>query len=217
MKFYLEQYWVALVSLLSLSGLVSCTERKYINELPYMHHYEQYTKELSGIKDRIDSTFAMTDHEDEKLSDQDLDIQERYSIIMGVMPKKITNYKLYSFIDRWMSDPGNKQTSAQNKGADCAPFVSLLFNEVYQETISPVPENVFCSKNIELFTGRKFLQEGDILFFRYDKLHPISDEAIYLQNNRIIACTAGGLNIYDFNDQYFQLRYVAAGRLKPKS
>ena len=37
---------------------------------------------------------------------------------------------------------------------------------------------------------------------------------IYLHNDRILPCTEEGLNIYDFNDPYFQLRYVAAGRLK---
>jgi len=69
---------------------------------------------------------------------------------------------------------------------------------------------------LQLFTGRTFLKEGDILFFRYDKFHPISDVGIYLHNDRILACTNNGLNIYNFNDEYFQLRYVAAGRIKEK-
>ncbi|MFS4432219.1 NlpC/P60 family protein [Chryseobacterium sp. S90] len=217
MKLYLEQHWIALVILLSLSGLVSCSSGRYIEELPYMHSIEQYTKEQSGIKSHTDSAFTIADNHDEKLNEEEMDIKERYSIIMEVMPKNITNYRLYSFIDQWIGRAGSKQASDQKNKTDCAQFTSLLFNEVYQETVSPIPEKVFRSKTIELFTGRSFLREGDILFFRYDKLHPISDEGIYLQNNRIIACTAGGLNVYDFNDPYFQLRYIAAGRLKPKS
>jgi hypothetical protein len=195
---------------------VSCGSGRYIEELPYLHSSEQYTKELDGIKKRTDSTFAIEEFDDRKLNDEEMSIRERYSIIMRIMPKKVINYKLYSFIDQWIGSSA-KQMSNQKNGTDCAQFASLLFNEVYHETISPIPEKVFRSKDIELFTGRNFLQEGDILFFRYDKGHPISDEGIYLQNNKIVACTAGGLNIYDFNDQYFQLRYIAAGRLKPKS
>jgi hypothetical protein len=216
MKLYLEQYWIAIVTLLSILGLVSCGSGRYIEELPYLHSSEQYTKELDGIKKRTDSTFAIEEFDDRKLNDEEMSIRERYSIIMRIMPKKVINYKLYSFIDQWIGSSA-KQMSNQKNGTDCAQFASLLFNEVYHETISPIPEKVFRSKDIELFTGRNFLQEGDILFFRYDKGHPISDEGIYLQNNKIVACTAGGLNIYDFNDQYFQLRYIAAGRLKPKS
>ncbi|SMO72718.1 NlpC/P60 family protein [Chryseobacterium rhizoplanae] len=217
MKLYLDQHWVAVITLLSLLGLISCSSRRYIEELPYLHSSEQYTEELNWVKSRADSAFNTENEHSEKLNDEEMDIMERYSIIMGVMPKKVTNYKLYSFIDQWMGRSANKQTFDQKNGVNCAQFTSLLFNEVYQETLSPIPEKVFRSKDIELFTGRSFLQEGDILFFRYDKLHPISDEGIYLQNNRIVACTAGGLNIYDFNDKYFQLRYIAAGRLKPKS
>ncbi|MGV2451581.1 UNVERIFIED_CONTAM: NlpC/P60 family protein [Ralstonia mannitolilytica] len=216
MKLYCKQHWLAFVILPLFSGLLSCSSRRYIEELPYMNSSEKYSHETSGIKSHIDSA-SMADQYDRKLNDEEIDIQERYSIIMGVMPKKVTNYKLYSFIDQWIGRSAGRQTPDQKKGTDCAQFASLLFSEVYQQKISPVPENVFRSKDIELFTGRGFLREGDILFFRYDKMHPISDEGIFLQNNRIVACTADGLNIYDFNDPYFQLRYIAAGRLKSKS
>ena len=216
MKLYLEKDLVRLVTFLLLSGLMSCSSANYLDDIPYIYSSEEYSKELSNTKSRIDSSFTSVDHNNKKLNDEDLDIKERYSIIMGVMPQQITNYKLYSFIDGWIGTPYKKQMLEQKIGVDCANFTSLLFNEVYGETISAIPEKVFSSNSLELFTGRSFLREGDILFFRYEKSHPISDVAIYLQNDRIVACTASGLNIYDFNDKYFQLRYVAAGRLKLK-
>lgn len=214
---YLKRYQPAVMCFLFLSGLISCSSRKYIEELPYLDSSEHYTREMDELKSSDEAGVSLPDQQDKKSDDEEMEIRERYSIIMGVMPKNVINYKLYAFIDNWIRPGIKEQIPDQKDATDCAQFISLLFNEVYQETLSVSPEKVFRSKALELFTGRTFLQEGDILFFRYDKQHPISDEGIYLQNNRIIACTKRGVSIYNFNDPYFQLRYVAAGRLKPKS
>ena len=216
MKFYLEKYLVTTIIPVLFSGLISCRSASYLDDLPSMYSSERFSQNSDDTKGRIDSVFIHVDHNREGLSDEDLDIKERYSIIMGVMPREITNYKLYAFIDGWIGTPYQKEGAAKKEGVDCGHFLSLLFNEVYEETLSPFPEKVFSSSSIELFTGRDYLKEGDVLFLRYDKSHPISDEAIYLQNDKIAACTTSGVNIYDFNDKYFQLRYIAAGRLKSK-
>lgn len=216
-KILFKKYSIGFIVLL-LFALMSCSSKRYIKDLPYLFPIEQSNKELSLRKNYNDFLINDSYNDEEKINERELDIKERYSITMGVTPKKVTNYRLYSFIDQWIKTGGETTQSFNNeKQEGCGSFVSLLFNEVYNETISPVPEKVFTSKSIELFTGRNFLKEGDIIFFRYDKLHPISDEAIYLQNNKIIACTTTGLNIYDFNNEYFQLRYIAAGRLRSKN
>ena len=167
-------------------------------------------------KDQSDFKYSVVDDNPQGLSDDVLKIKEKYSIILEVMPKEIRDYKLYSYIDDWIGTPYRKQMLEKQVGADASYFVQALFSDVYGETFSKTPDGIFRSKSIQLFTGRTFLKEGDILFFRYDKFHPISDVGIYLHNDRILACTAKGLNVYNFNDEYFQLRYVAAGRLKEK-
>lgn len=216
MKFYVKHGCIIAVLILLLC-LTTCNSKKYIQELPYSYSSDQYIDELHKVKANIDSTYTHIDDNSERLSDEDLKIKEKYSIIMGIMPREITNYKLYSYIDKWIGTPYKKQSAVEKIGVDCTYFIPLLFNDVYGETLSQIPEKIFQSKSIQLFTGRTFLQEGDILFFRYNKFRPISDIGIYLQNDRIIACTTQGLNIYDFNDKYFQLRYVVAGRLKSKN
>ncbi len=198
-------------------ALISCNSKKYIKEIPYNFSSDSYVNSANGTKANVDKQFSNVDDNVEKLSDDELRIKEKYSIIMEVMPKEVTNYKLYSFIDRWIGTPYKKQSLEEKKGVDCSYFVQSLYSDVYGETFQKTPDGIFRSKAIQLFTGRTFLKEGDILFFRYDKTHPISDVGIYLHNDRILACTATGLNIYDFNDEYFQLRYVASGRLKPKN
>lgn len=196
--------------------ILSCGGKKYIQELPYHYSSDEFSKATIDQQKKIASNYSIVDDNPQGLSDDILKIKEKYSIIMKVMPKEVTDYKLYSFIDDWIGTPYKKQTLDKKIGVDASYFVQALFSDIYGETFSKTPDGIFRSKSLQLFTGRSFLKEGDILFFRYDKFHPISDVAIYLHNDRILACTARGLNIYDFNDEYFQLRYVAAGRLKEK-
>lgn len=194
----------------------SCSSKKYIRELPYHYSSEEFSNTSQTQKQQTDSNYSTIDDNSEGLSDEVLKIREKYSIIMEVMPKEIRNYNLYSYIDEWLGTPYKKQMLEKQSGVEMSYFVQALYSDVYRETFQKTPDGIFRSKAIQLFTGRTFLKEGDILFFRYDKFHPISDVGIYLHNDRILACTTKGLNIYDFNDEYFQLRYVAAGRLKEK-
>ena len=204
-------------ALLFLLILFSCNTQKYIQEIPYNFSSEQYFNTAHALKSDIDTQYSNLNDNFEKLTDEELRIKEKYSIIMEVMPKEISNYKLYSYIDQWIGTPYKKQSFEEKIGVDCSYFVQSLYSDVYGETFQKTPDGIFRSKALQLFTGRSFLKEGDILFFRYDKAHPISDVGMYLHNDRILACTEKGLNIYDFNDKYFQLRYVAAGRIKSKN
>ncbi|MCY0970724.1 C40 family peptidase [Chryseobacterium wangxinyae] len=197
--------------------LCTCTSQKYIQEIPYNFSSDEFNKSSYGLKNSVDAQYSDLDDNLEQLTDEELRVKEKYSIIMEVMPKEVTNYKLYSYIDRWVGTPYKKQSLDEKIGVDCSYFMQSLFSDVYGETFQKTPDGIFRAKSIQLFTGRTFLKEGDILFFRYDKEHPISDVGMYLHNDRILACTEKGLNIYNFNDEYFQLRYVAAGRLKPKN
>lgn len=194
----------------------SCGSKKYIKEIPYNYSSDDYSTQKAQQKDNTASQYSIVEDNSEGLSDDTLKIKEKYSIIMAVMPKDIKDYKLYSYIDDWIGTPYKKQMLEKKVGVDASYLVQALFSDVYKETFSKTPDGIFRSKDIQLFTGRSFLREGDILFFRYDKNNPISDVGIYLHNDRILACTTNGLNIYNFNDEYFQLRYVAAGRLKQK-
>ncbi|KMQ67957.1 glycoside hydrolase [Chryseobacterium sp. FH2] len=196
--------------------MLSCGGNKYIREIPYHYSSDVFSKTTLLKKEETASNYSVVDDNPQGLNDDTLKIKEKYSIIMEVMPKEVRDYKLYSYIDEWLGTPYKKQMLEKQVGVETSYFVQALFSDVYGETFSKTPDGIFRSKALQLFTGRAFLKEGDILFFRYDKFHPISDVGIYLHNDRILACTAKGLNIYNFNDEYFQLRYVAAGRLKDK-
>jgi hypothetical protein len=194
----------------------SCSSKKYIREIPYNYSSDSFSQTVQKQKEQSDFNYSVVDDNPAGLSDDILKIKEKYSIILEVMPKEIRDYKLYSYLDEWIGTPYKKQMLEKQVGVEASYFVQALYSDIYKETFPKTSDGIFRSKAIQLFTGRTFLKEGDLIFFRYDKFHPISDVGIYLHNDRILACTAQGLNIYNFNDEYFQLRYVAAGRLKEK-
>jgi hypothetical protein len=192
---------------------IGCSSKKYISQVPFKYDYSLETlKKQAKMEESGLSNKTVVNDNSENLSDAILALKEKYSIVLGVIPNKITNYKLYSYIDPWVNTP-YKEKSFSKAGVDCSYFVQSLYSEVYKVTLPKDPAGMWKSKSIQIFTGRSFLAEGDLIFFRYDKDHPISDVGIYLHNDRILACTSKGLAIYNFNDEYFQLRYIGAGRI----
>jgi hypothetical protein len=193
--------------------LLACSNKNYIAQIPFKYDYslellkKDAQMEETGLKNK-----TIVNDNSENLSDVILALKEKYSIVLAVMPSKITDYKLYSYIDPWINTP-YKEKSFSKKGIDCSYFLQSLYSDVYKVTLPKDPAGMWKSKSIQVFTGRSFLAEGDLIFFRYDKDHPISDVALYLHNDRILACTDKGLSIYNFNDEYFQLRYIGAGRI----
>ena len=192
---------------------LACYAQKYISQIPFKYDYSlDQLKKQSKIGEADLKNKTVVDDNSENLSDEILALKEKYSIVLAVMPNKIRNYKLYSYIDPWINTP-YKEKSFSKTGIDCAYFLQSLYSDVYQVTLPKDPAGMWKSKSIQIFTGRSFLAEGDLVFFRYDKDHPISDVGLYLHNDRILACTEKGLAIYNFNDEYFQLRYIGAGRI----
>jgi lipoprotein Spr len=199
--------------LILFSTLLGCGSENYIAQVPFNYDYSiDLLKKQNKMDDISLGNQAVVNDNSENLNDETLAIKEKYSIVLGVMPTKITNYKLYSYIDQWIDTP-YKEKSFSKDGIDCSYFIQSLFSSVFKVTLPKDPAGMFRSKSLQLFTGRTFLEEGDLVFFRYDKDHPISDVGMYLHNDRILACTDKGLAIYNFNDEYFQLRYIASGRI----
>lgn len=191
----------------------ACYAQKYISQIPFKYDYSlDQLKKQSKIGEADLKNKTVVDDNSENLSDEILVLKEKYSIVLAVMPNKIRNYRLYSYIDPWINTP-YKEKSFSKTGIDCSYFLQSLYSDVYQVTLPKDPAGMWKSKSIQIFTGRSFLAEGDLVFFRYDKDHPISDVGLYLHNDRILACTEKGLAIYNFNDEYFQLRYIGAGRI----
>lgn len=194
----------------------SCSSKKYINEVPYKISYEE--KEIENVLGVEKDTLGERLKEDYEinLTDKEIYLKEKYSIILKTFPREITNYKLYDFIDEWIGTPYGK-SGFSSDSLNIVPFTVELYKSAYKRKLPKTALEIFKSEQIELFIGRKYLEEGDIVFFRYSKDTPVSDIGIYLKNDKILASTKNsGLKVYNFKDEYFQYRFIAAGRLIPK-
>lgn len=193
---------------------LACGSPKYISEVPYKFQFDEAAiKKDLGLNDAV---VVKANEYDANLTDREIQLKEKYAIILNVTPKEIQNYSFYGFIDEWINTPYTHEKNMSKQGLNMVPFTQALYNQVYKIKLPAASAaEIFTSPLVEKFTGRAFLEEGDLIFFRYNKDLPVSDVAIYLRNDKILMSTrSSGLAIFDFNDSYFQTRYIAAGRVQ---
>ena len=137
-------------------------------------------------------------------------VTKKYSELLGVDEKNISNLKLYNFIDEWYGAPyqyGGKSKS----GVDCSGFTSILFKEVYEKNISGSSSSIYnqCEK-----ISKSDLREGDLVFFKIET-KDVSHIGIYLQNNKFVhASTKAGVMIDDLAEDYYKKYFEGGGKVK---
>lgn len=135
---------------------------------------------------------------------------EKYSNLLGVKPSDISNIALYSFIDQWYGTPYKYGGESKN-GIDCSNFVTLLYKEVFNKTISGPSGTIFNQCKV---TSNNSLKEGDLVFFKIHK-NKISHVGVYLQNNQFVhATTKKGVRIDNLNTTYYTTYFYKGACLK---
>lgn len=137
-------------------------------------------------------------------------LQEKYSAALGVDADKISNMKLYRFIDEWYGVP-YKYAGKSKTGVDCSGFTCLLYNDVYSAVLQGSAASLYTGCAI---IDKDDLREGDLVFFKIEK-DRISHVGIYLHNNKFVhASTSRGIIISDLTDAYYRKYFFKAGRPK---
>jgi lipoprotein Spr len=133
----------------------------------------------------------------------------RYAVLMDVEVEKITNRKLFEYINQWWGVPyrigGNTMA-----GIDCSAFVKSLSLETYSLDLPRTSREQaeYCQE-----IPRSDLREGDLVFFNTSGR--ISHVGLYLSNNKFVhASTSVGVVISDLNEPYWAKRFAKAGRLQ---
>ena len=72
----------------STIALLSCSSSRYLAELPYHYPTDAFYKAVLAQKKQINEQYTLVDDKGENLSDKELALREKYSIILAVPPKK---------------------------------------------------------------------------------------------------------------------------------
>jgi lipoprotein Spr len=140
-------------------------------------------------------------------------LQAKYAGFLNTTPDKITNIKLYKFIDQWMYTP-YKWGGMDKRGIDCSAFIQTLLKEVYNINIQRTSVNQFLDQYVDRFASVKHLSEGDLVFFRTMEDKFVSHVGLYLGYNKFINSSSKGVSIGSLADPYWKTKFVAAGRMK---
>ena len=162
-----------------------------------------------GEKKNPDLVFANNNSVSESpFIEKSLSLQLRYSLLLNTEVEKISNIKMFEFIDNWYGTRYRLGGTTKN-GIDCSAFSQLFFSTVYGISLPRTSkEQYYKSQKI----SRSHLQEGDLVFF--NTRGGVSHVGIYLQNNKFVhAATSGGVMISDFYDPYWHSRFIGVGRM----
>jgi cell wall-associated NlpC family hydrolase len=135
-------------------------------------------------------------------------IKNKYSSIIGVSKERISNKRLYSFVDQWYGVP-YRFAGNTRQGVDCSDFASILLKTVYGVSMSGgVGDFYKQSKHI----SKSEMREGDLVFFNING-KMLEHMGIYLQNNKFVhASVHSGVTIDDLDEPYYKKYYYKSGR-----
>jgi len=139
---------------------------------------------------------------------------------LDVTPETISSSKLYEFIDSW---DGTKYVlgGETREGIDCSSFTQRLYTSVYDIYLERTAQKQFDSKLTDKFLLKKFLREGDLIFFAGsgENKDVIVHVGIFLHNGYFVHATSytkdnglSGVQISNLTDSFWTRRFVAGGR-----
>ena len=147
------------------------------------------------------------------------DMQQQYlkyyfSEELGYQVDSISNPELYSTVVEWLSTH-YRYGGKTRKGIDCSSFVSVVYNNAYNLSLSGSSGRMYSDDVIAV--GKEDLKEGDLIFFKIRKKR-ISHVGVYLGKNKFAHATRmAGVIVSDLDDPYYRKYYFSGGRHKSLS
>jgi cell wall-associated NlpC family hydrolase len=110
-------------------------------------------------------------------------------------------------LDEWMGARYHLGGTTK-QGIDCSALMQILFAGLYGINLPRTAREQYdFSKRI----SRTELKEGDLVFF--NTIGGVSHVGMYLQNNKFIHASTGGVTISDLYDEYWSRKFIGVGRI----
>jgi len=134
-------------------------------------------------------------------------LQMKYAILLNTEVENVNNPELYKKIDEWYGTRYQYGGSTK-QGIDCSAFMQVLFSSLYGFILPRTAKDQY---KLSTKISRVEMREGDLLFF--NTTGGVSHVGYYLQNNKFVHASTGGVTISDIFDPYYLRRFVGVGRI----
>jgi len=138
-------------------------------------------------------------------------LQLKYALLLDVEVEQILNLNLFKVLDDWMGTR-YRLGGSDKSGIDCSALMQILFTSLYGITL---PRTAREQYDFSRKISRAELKEGDLVFF--NTIGGISHVGMYLQNNKFIHASTGGVTISDLYEDYWMRHFVGVGRVDQTS
>jgi cell wall-associated NlpC family hydrolase len=135
-------------------------------------------------------------------------LQLKYALLLDVEVEQAINLNLFKLLDEWMGTRYHLGGTTKD-GIDCSAFMQTLFASLYGIILPRTAREQYdFSKKI----SRTELREGDLVFF--NTIGGVSHVGMYLQNNKFVHASTGGVTISDLYDEYWSRKFIGVGRIE---
>jgi lipoprotein Spr len=134
-------------------------------------------------------------------------LQFKYALLLDTEVEQISNLSLFQTIDEWIGTRYRLGGTTKN-GIDCSALMQTICSTVFGVTIPRTArEQYAASKKI----SRTEIREGDLIFF--NTIGGVSHVGMYLQNNKFVHASSGGVTISDMYEDYWMRKFIGVGRI----
>jgi lipoprotein Spr len=135
-------------------------------------------------------------------------VQIKYALLLDTEVEQIQNVNLYSGIDQWLGTR-YRLGGCTKDGIDCSALVQILYVTNFGINLPRTAREQYdATKRI----SRTDLKEGDLVFFNTQG--GVSHVGVYLQNNKFVHASSGGVTISDLFEPYWERRFIGVGRFE---
>ena len=135
-------------------------------------------------------------------------LQFKYALLLDTEVEEMQNIALLQVIDEWYGTRYRLGGTTKD-GVDCSSLMQTFFASLYSLTL---PRTAREQYNASRRISRAELREGDLVFF--NTVGGISHVGMYLQNNKFVHASSGGVTVSDLFDEYWMKKFIGAGRME---
>jgi hypothetical protein len=134
-------------------------------------------------------------------------LQFKYAQLLNRDVESLTNFSLFSFIDKWWGTR-YRYGGTGKSGIDCSAFTGLLMTSVFSIAMPRTAREQYtvCEKLKE-----NEMLEGDLVFF--NTRGGVSHVGVYLGEGYFVhSSCSNGVTISSLEDAYYRKRFISGGR-----